>query len=156
MAISYLASDGICTPPSMTDYSALQWVVSSLRYKPGWSFRLVHGPSMNYGVTGTIADATGCVTSAGSPAFFAQSGETVLLAITLTSPDSDEPRRMISVTHHLTVPPYEVMPWKRWVLEQILLVERHEACEFYQIGGDRPFYPDHGPGANPYQLRERT
>ena len=29
-------------------------------------------------------------------------------------------------------------------------VERHEACEFFQIDGERPYAPHHGPGNDPY------
>ena len=58
--------------------------------------------------------------------------------------------------HYFPVPPaaYDVRSWRRWLLEQVLLVERHEACEFFQLAGDRPYAPSHGPGNDPYLIRE--
>jgi hypothetical protein len=52
----------------------------------------------------------------------------------------------------------------RWLLERLLLAERHETCEFLWVGDERPFYPDHGPTvpmpggkavvADPYAIRQ--
>jgi len=60
------------------------------------------------------------------------------------------------VYHYMPVPPaaYDRRSWQRWLLEQILLVERHEACEFFQIAGRRPYAPHHGPGNDPYIIFE--
>jgi len=60
------------------------------------------------------------------------------------------------VNHYFPVPPaaYDERSWKRWLLEQLILVETHEACEFFQIGDERPFAPNHGPGRNPYDIVE--
>lgn len=61
------------------------------------------------------------------------------------------------VNHYMLVPPaaYNEASWRRWLLEQVLLVERHEACEFFKIGGVRPYAPHHGPGNDPYVIFER-
>lgn len=61
------------------------------------------------------------------------------------------------VHHYMLVPPaaYNEVSWRRWLLEQVLLVERHEACEFFKIGGVRPYAPHHGPGNDPYVIFER-
>lgn len=60
------------------------------------------------------------------------------------------------VNHFMPVPPaaYDRRSWQRWLLEQFLLVERHEACEFFQIGGEHVYGPSHGPGNDPYLIRE--
>jgi hypothetical protein len=84
--------------------------------------------------------------------------------ITLTA-NSYHPRRCeycsstvtnYRVHHYMPVPPaaYDIRSWKRWLFDQILLVERHEAAEFFQVGDDRPYAPSHGPGNDPYILRE--
>jgi hypothetical protein len=54
----------------------------------------------------------------------------------------------------MAVPPtsWERTAWIRWVFDQILLVERHEAMEFYSVAGEKPFFPAHGPGRNPYTV----
>ena len=36
----------------------------------------------------------------------------------------------------------------------MLAIETHEACEFFQVDGVRPFVPNHGPGRNPYTVLE--
>lgn len=58
------------------------------------------------------------------------------------------------VNHFFPVPPaaYNRQSWQRWLLDQILLVESHEACEFFKIAGKRPYAPHHGPGWNPYTI----
>jgi hypothetical protein len=50
---------------------------------------------------------------------------------------------------------YDKRAWTRWVLDQVLLVESHECCEFFKLGGNRPFSPNHGPGRNPYSILEK-
>lgn len=56
------------------------------------------------------------------------------------------------VVHYFPVPPaaFNEESWKHWILDCLIAVERHEACEFLQIDGTRPFAPHHGPGWDPY------
>lgn len=56
----------------------------------------------------------------------------------------------------MPVPPaaYDRRSWQRWLFDQVLLVEQHEACEFFQVDGRRPYAPNHGPGRNPYTIHE--
>jgi hypothetical protein len=125
----------------------LQDLVAHLMYKPRWVF--------------TLAD-----TDRG------QGSEGLTLQILITTPDSYHPEQMRSVMHYMPVPPaaYDRRSWRRWLLDQILLVERHEACEFFTLhyGGkfiqrdgattdeyvERPYAPSHGPGNDPYIVRE--
>jgi hypothetical protein len=60
------------------------------------------------------------------------------------------------VNHYMIVPAaaYDERSWRRWIFEQLLLVERHEAMEFFQVGDDKPFAPSHGFGQDPYIVRE--
>ncbi|HVX56447.1 MAG TPA: hypothetical protein VHA37_01835 [Candidatus Saccharimonadales bacterium] len=109
----------------------LDTLVNKLKYKPGWVFDL-----------GRIDRGQG--------------SEGLTLAIYIDCVDTYNPDRRIRIVHYMPVPPaaYNEVSWKRWLLEQILLVERHEACEFFQIDGSRPYAPHHGPGFDPYQIFE--
>lgn len=106
-------------------------LVEALRYKAGWMVAL-----------GDIDRGQG---SAG-----------LTLVITVRTPDSYHPDQTITVAHYMPVPPaaFDSRSWRRWLFEQILLVERHEACEFFLIDGVRPYAPSHGPGNDPYLVRE--
>ena len=116
---------------------ALEALVDRLYYKPGWNFHL--------------ADADR-----------GQGSKGLTLAITVSTPDSYDLAKTIRVCHYMIVPAaaFDERSWQRWVFEQILLVERHEACEFFRIGRDgwtgqvRPYSPSHGPGNDPYLVRE--
>lgn len=106
-------------------------LVKGLRYRPGWTFNLRH-----------IDRGQG---SAG-----------LTLLIEVETVDTYHPDQPLRVLHYMPVPPaaYDERSWRRWLFDQVLLVERHEACEFFQIGPDRPYAPSHGPGNDPYLVRE--
>jgi hypothetical protein len=109
----------------------LRGLIGGLEYKAGWSFSL---EDINRG----------------------QGSKGLTLIIKISGPDSYHPERNISVKHFMIVPAagYDGRSWQRWLFDQILLVERHEACEFFQIGYQRPYAPSHGPGNDPYLIRE--
>lgn len=111
--------------------TALAELVFALRYKPGWTF--------------TLNDVTRGQGSLG-----------LTLIINVRTPDSYHPEQHITVQHFMPVPPaaYDERSWRRWLFEQLLLVETHEACEFFRLDGDRPYAPSHGPGNDPYLIRE--
>ena len=111
--------------------TALGELVDALDYKPTWSFTL---ESMDRG----------------------QGSRGLTLIINIAGPDSYHSERWISVNHLMPVPPaaYDTRSWRRWLFDQILLVERHEACEWFQLAGERPYAPSHGPGNDPYLVRE--
>lgn len=119
---------------------ALAYLVERLEYRPGWEFRL--------------ADADRGQGSAG-----------LTLTITTRGYDSRHPDRgeNYRVDHYMLVPPaaYDLRSWQHWLFEQLLLVERHEAMEFFAVhdspGSEhlvRPLSPSHGPGNDPYLVRE--
>jgi hypothetical protein len=85
-----------------------------------------------------------------------QGSEGLTLVIGITTPNSYHPEKLISVNHYFPVPPaaYDTRSWQRWLFDQILLVERHEAMEFFTIGVDKPYAPSHGFGQDPYLVRE--
>jgi hypothetical protein len=106
--------------------------IGYLKYKPGWQFELTE---LDRG----------------------QGSEGLTLIICITCPDSYHPEKTMRVNHYMIVPAasYDERSWIRWLLEQILLVEQHEACEFFQIGGHRPYAPNHGPGRDPYTIMDQ-
>ncbi len=109
----------------------LQNLVHGLKYMPGWHFQLL--------------DADRGQDSSG-----------LTLIITVTVPDSYHPDQTIRVCHYMLVPPasYNLRSWRKWLFDQIMLVHRHEAMEFFQIDGYRPLQPLHGPGNDPYLITE--
>lgn len=113
----------------------LEDLVARLKYRPGWAIRL---QSIDRG----------------------QGSEGLTLIIRTMGFDSYHPERgqTYRVNHYMPVPPaaYNEKSWRRWLLEQFLLVERHEACEFFKVDGKRPYAPLHGPGNDPYVIFERS
>jgi hypothetical protein len=105
----------------------LETLVNGLIYKPGWHLSLRQ-----------IDRGQGC--------------QGLTLIVHIVQPDTYHPEKIIRVNHYFPVPPaaYDYRSWRRWLLEQILLVERHETLEFFQIDGVRPYAPHHGPGNDPY------
>lgn len=106
-------------------------LVHKLRYRPGWHFTL-NDISRGQGSLG------------------------LTLMINVTTTNSYPPHENIHVQHLMPVPPaaYDVRSWRRWLFEQCLLVDRHEGCEFFEIDGDKCYAPSHGPGNDPYLVRE--
>ena len=102
-------------------------LVSKLTYKPGWSFELL---DLDRG----------------------QGSEGLTLVIRVTGLNSYNPEERFTVIHYMIVPAasYNERSWRRWLLDQILLVERHEACEWFQIDGKHVYGPNHSPGNDPY------
>lgn len=78
------------------------------------------------------------------------------LVITITTPNSYNHAQTRRVAHYMPLPPaaFDRRSWQRWLLDQILLVESHEACEFFTVDGVKPYAPSHGPGNDPYMIRE--
>jgi hypothetical protein len=110
-------------------------LVNNLSYRPGWKMTLVQNLDRGQGSEGM----TLIIQSCGYDSYHPDRGETY------------------RVNHYMPVPPaaYNRQSWQRWLLEQFLLVERHEACEFFKIGKKRPYAPHHGPGNDPYIIFER-
>jgi hypothetical protein len=111
--------------------AVLAGLVALVRYWPGWVFSLA-----------TIDRGQG--------------SEGLTLIISVSTVNSYPPGEPIHVAHYMPVPPaaYDKRSWRRWLFDQCVLVDRHEACEFFEIGGDKPFAPSHGPGNDPYLIRE--
>jgi len=91
----------------------LEELVDRLYYKPGWTFQL---SNINRG----------------------QGSTGLTLVITTATPDSYHPEKNIRVTHYMLVPPasYDRRSWCWWLFGQVLLVEQHEAMEFFALRDD--------------------
>jgi hypothetical protein len=94
-------------------------------------------------------------------------GEILSKGLTLVvyrcGPDSYDPNRTIGVNHFFPVPPatYDRRSWQRWLFDRLGDVDTHERMEDFQIrdspGSEhvtRPYAPSHGPGNDPYMVRE--
>lgn len=104
-------------------------LVSNLKYRPGWRFYLEH-TDRGQGSEGLTLK----ILSKGYDTYHPEQGENY------------------RVWHYFPIPPaaYDRRSWQRWLLDRLLEVERHEACEFFQVGDKRPYAPHHGPGNDPY------
>lgn len=111
--------------------TVLARLVQLVRYRPGWTF--------------TLSDITRGQGSAG-----------LTLIINVRTTNSYPPYEQMTVQHFMPVPPaaYDMRSWRRWLFDQCQLVDTHEACEFFEIDGDKPYAPSHGPGNDPYLVRE--
>lgn len=112
---------------------ALARLVEATTYRPGWSVKLAD-TDRDQGSVGLTLDI-------------------ITLGYNSYHPEQGEHYR---VHHYFPVPPaaYDERSWRRWLLDQFLLVERHECCEFFAIDGEKPYAPSHGPGNDPYLIRE--
>lgn len=107
-------------------------LVERLSYRKGWSFEL---RDIDRG----------------------QGSEGLTFMVLGTYPNTYRPDEQIRVYHYyFPVPPaaYDERSWRRWLFDRLLEVERHEAMEFFQIDGERPYAPHHGPGNDPYIVFE--
>lgn len=70
--------------------------------------------------------------------------------------DPGDPRKHITVRHLFIVPAatWNRRSWRRWLFEQFCLVEKHEAMEFFEVDGEKPYAPHHGPGEDVYTVYE--
>lgn len=108
-------------------------LVRGLKYKPGWKFFL-EMQDRGQGSKGLTLK----ILTKGYDTYHPEDGEEY------------------RVWHYMIVPAasYNLQSWRRWLFTQILLVENHEAAEFFQIDGSRPYAPLHGPGNDPYLIAE--
>ena len=107
-------------------FDILRNLVNNATCKPGWRFSLV--------------DEDGALR----------------LVIFVPGHDSYNPENRLNVNHFFPVPTatYNAKSWRRWIFERCRGVENHELGEWFQIDGERPFAPMHGPGEDPYTVHE--
>lgn len=106
-------------------------LVGRLTYRPGWRFELRH-IDRGQGSLGLTLEVYGIF------------------------PDTYDTAHEMRVVHYFPVPPaaFDERSWRRWLLERLIELETHECCEFFQIDGERPYAPHHGPGNDPYIIFE--
>jgi hypothetical protein len=85
-----------------------------------------------------------------------QGSEGLTLMVRSMEPDTYHPEETRGVLHYFPVPPaaYDYRSWRRWLLDRLLDIATHETCEFFVVDGERPYAPSHGPGNDPYLIRE--
>jgi hypothetical protein len=85
-----------------------------------------------------------------------QGCEGLTLVIEATVPDTCNPGETVTFAHLMPVLPanYDERNWTRWVLEQILMVEKHESLEWFRVDDRQAYFPSHAPGENPYAMVE--
>lgn len=110
----------------------LEALVRGWKYKAGWGCRLYEDYDRG------------------------QDSKGLTLIITTKTQDSYHPDEEKRVAHLFIVPAaaYDKRSWQRWLLDQHLLIESHEACEFFEVDGVKPYAPSHGHGQDPYMIRE--
>jgi len=115
----------------MNTHETLALLVSRVRCKPGWSFRLVEEDGAKR------------------------------LVISVLGWDSSAPNHLtrhpsMTVRHFFPVPEatYNEKTWRRWIFEQCRRLENHELGEWFRDGAERSFQPLHGPGEDPYTIHE--
>jgi hypothetical protein len=66
------------------------------------------------------------------------------------------PTHPFTVIHFFPIPTttWNFKSWRRWIFECCRRVEDHELGEWFLVDGERPFAPLHGPGNDPYTVRE--
>jgi hypothetical protein len=111
--------------------TALAEIVDRCTYRPGWRIWLGQD-DRGQGSTGLTL---------------------VITTNTVNSYHHDQP---MYVNHLFIVPAaaYDARSWRRWLFECFHQVELHEAMEFFTIAGQKPYAPSHGPGNDPYLVRE--
>ena len=142
--------------------SELEELVKTFRYKPGWHFALVEDLDRDFEPTDHDRErpighgTTLVITSLTYNSYGKKDFEGNYIG-EYSYKDPPDYR----VNHYKIVPAatFNEAAWKRWILDQCLEVEQHEACEFsrwLQSDGtsERPFSPTHGPGCNPYVVHE--
>lgn len=107
-------------------FDTLRELVSRVKCKPGWSFRLM------------------------------DEGGALRLIITVAGFDSYDETKPLTVAHFFPVPyaTYNEKSWRRWIFEMCRRVENHELGEWFRVGDERHFSPMHGPGEDPYTVHE--
>lgn len=122
---------------SMSQVSPYPWTLARLvetcTYRPGWVVELLEYDR-------------------------GQGSRGLTLVITTDTVNSYAPHQPMRVNHLFIVPAaaYDERSWQRWLFERFHQVEFHEAMEFFEIDGVKPYAPNHGPGNDPYLLRELT
>jgi hypothetical protein len=92
-----------------------------------------------------------------------QGSKGLTLIVLRSGPDTYNPDQTLRVNHYFPVPPaaYDWRSWQRWLFDRLGDVDTHERCENFLVHDSpgsghvmRPYAPSHGPGNDPYLVRE--
>jgi hypothetical protein len=90
-----------------------------------------------------------------------QGSSGLTLVVQRCGPDTYDHDRQVRVNHYFPVPPaaYVLPSWQRWLFDRLGDVDTHERMEDFVLRGlggkpRRPYAPNHGPGHDPYMVRE--
>jgi hypothetical protein len=110
----------------------LEHMVEDLNHRPNWTAVLHEDLDRGQGSRGTT------------------------LEVHIVEPDAYHPEKLRSVVHWFPVPPaaYDARSWRRWLFDRLRDIDTHEAMEHFTIAGEKPYAPSHGPGNDPYMVRE--
>ena len=92
--------------------------------------------------------------------FFVSNDGAPFLHILFRERNNFDDTKPFNVIHEHPVPfaTYNEKTWRRWIFNQCMRSMSHEIGESLRFGeGDdecRPFLPTHGPGEDPYDIRE--
>jgi hypothetical protein len=137
-------------------YSELLAAVRTVRYKPRWEFSLHYGPATSASGDALAAAMSPVSVTTGGSVILHASYTPVYLMIVVRTVNSQPPHGPVTIRHMFRA--YDQAwtgSWLRFLLDCVLAVERHEAMEYFEVGGRKPFFPEHGPGAEPYAIKER-
>ncbi len=109
----------------------LAGLVEELRYWPGWTLTL---EDIDRG----------------------QGSKGLTLCILVDTLDAYDHTSRQQTMHYFPVPPaaYDRRSWRRWLFNRIGDVDTHERMEAFTTGTSKPYAPSHGPGNDPYMVRE--
>lgn len=114
-------------------------LVENIKYKPEWIFKLVDRDRGQESIGLTLVVTT-------------------LTHESIYNDDNDDTSferwPLTRVNHFFIVPSasFNRSSWQRWLLDRVIEIETHEACEFFRINGERVYAPHHGEGEDPYTI----
>lgn len=151
-------TDGLSPSPDLIG------MIKRLQYKEGWAFNYIE--PFRFQIAIKCTDSTGRHTSSRRVPDMSFSMDWRDATDTITFRDVDRP---FIVQHTFVIPPEAVMfseaDMRRWLLDRIVAVETHEACEFFALESKtypgsyfKPFFPHTGDfdTEHPYSIVDRT
>lgn len=125
------------TERQMTQYAPypedLEAIVASLRSRPGERYELYH-----------------CIRDTEDQGRGVAGGLTFNVYVTHTNTYHEEEQRTTRFLFPVPPTTWNAQSWKRWVLDRLMDIDRHERMEFTWFGDEHTFEPLHGPGDNPH------
>jgi hypothetical protein len=114
--------------------TVLKELVESLRYRRGWTFELLDDHDREQGSVGLTLRILALVENSVGDYSGMEEGQKMRVSHTFIVPAAS----------------YNRTSWMRWLLDCVLKVETHEACEYFRINEERVYAPHHSEGEDPY------